>query len=478
MQFSDLPPELLIMIVDHYMLDPQTFATARQRLRHTLLLGIIDRGLRYFVLLEPRCRFLWSTIHLQWPPGVVDLYLRRSQGRPLSVSLNVGSSHALNSKIDRWSSFLFENMSMIASLDICIRNKQCSVGLAQSLDTPAPLLQSFTLSLGHNVELVKGFFSGFAPKLVSAHINTRQMFNLSCFPTIRVLKMQVDPYAHTPLLPTLAALSQLEELTLIGIRDPSRIDASEYLYIERYPFPQAFPPMQIWLPACRSLTLKNLETPFVHGFLSTIHLSHIQVLAIHETVVRGGYRDSFGWFPPTIAQPFPYIPLNPISPNFIRLILNPDSIYIQTDGTPSYTFSIDLRSLHSLSGDGVEDLQTQIADILLMLTGQLSVRPHELIIVNNAGRGRPERPMSALDEVHFEQLWHHVLPFYGTVETLRLGGNVTAVVEAVCNSQTPLLLPFLSEIEITEKPAICALDGTRLIELLELHRPGPSSSFA
>ncbi|KZS93681.1 hypothetical protein SISNIDRAFT_465862 [Sistotremastrum niveocremeum HHB9708] len=424
-----------------------------------------DRGFRAFVLLEPRCRFIWSTMHLQWPPGAVDLYLRRSQGRPLSVSLIVPKTNASKSKKDRWATFLSTNMCMIRALDISICNRQCSAALSRSLDTPAPILRSFTLNLGHSIDSVQGLFSGFAPGLDSVRINARRSFDLQCFPSIRVLVMRVNPYVHASLLPTLAALSNLEELTLISTIHSK--DNASNLYSDRaYCFPETFPETWISLVACRSLTLKHFETPFIEGFLSTVNIQSVKELIIHENMVCGGPKDSFAWLSPTFASPFPYVPLHPIRPTLLRLEIDPNRVYLVADGTPSYTYSLDLRPL-CCTGEGFE---IEIANILVNLATQLSVQPCELTIVIDAGQSIrvANHALSRLyDAISSAEFWQYVLAAYGAVETICLAGNVTAIVSVLSRVDASFVLPSLSEIRVPENSVNHAVDPACLADLLK-----------
>ncbi|KZS93592.1 hypothetical protein SISNIDRAFT_485210 [Sistotremastrum niveocremeum HHB9708] len=451
MPFNTLPDDVLFKIVECYMSDRGAYASAKTRLRHTLLLGQIEARLRAFVCLERACHHLWSTIYLQWPNDAVDLYLQRSQGRPLTVFLNTLEARGTRkhrSDQQHWTKFLLDNMSTIAHLDLFIHNNQCSQRLALAIDTAAPVLQSCRLNVAHKVEIIAALFAGSAPQLASACIYATHTPNLRCFPTLRVLKISIEPSGHQRLLSTLSALPALEDLSVIGA--PERFSFEIATEAE----------VRVSLPACRLLTVKNMESFLVHSLLASLMLPAITKLAVHEKLIV----DQHGLRSPSMTDTFPFAPLKPITPTFLRITLHPDRILFVTDGSPEYVYAIDWRPLYGLYVVDEEGIfLALLVAVVRTLAAKLCVEPRELTIQNHLPGDGAAAGESPLQMVDLTELWRLAFQDLATVEVLRLSGNITATLDLLdCST---LHLPHLSRVEILEGTLVSDAQAAVLAEL-------------
>ncbi|KZT31611.1 hypothetical protein SISSUDRAFT_1123756 [Sistotremastrum suecicum HHB10207 ss-3] len=433
MCFNALPHELFLEVIKHYMSDPAETVTAQKRLAHTLVLAQIDHLFRERVI-SPSCQDLWSTIHLQWPAEIVELYLLRSGGGPLSVFLKTMEAGTKKRKLKqkRWADFLRTNMCVIKHLDLCISNKQCSPELAETLYLPAPILQSLALALGAKVELLGPYlFLGKAPNLTSVYISSPLPFDLGDLLAIRVLRLRLLPQHLTRVAKMLTNLTNIEELSLIG-------------YVEHCPSrPPEIPDEKLSLPSCKTLYFKNLDSDFLHHFLSSIDFPSLEDLGIHEKASLG---DDTWIISRLMWADFPCMPTRLITPTSVRFELNPDQIYITADGVPSYTYSIGLRPAFGwFEYDRNDRYLATFETLLTILPNQLSAEPRELIINNNLYSGPPQHD-SPLQMIDHSILWQNVLASYRSVEKLRVSGSIPAVAGVIYCSQAHL--PLLSELHI------------------------------
>lgn len=395
--------------------------------------------LDYF--LSDRWNRIWAVIHLQWHPNIVNAYLERCEGRKLSVFLTTAGVRQadLKSRKSEWEQFLQCHLHRVGYLNVFIANHRCSDRLARAFEAAANSLETFILDLGDRVRLRSNLFGGLAPLLSSACIRSPVRFDLSRFSGLRELQTTVVPLTQADLVGMLSSLSNIEVLTLTGTSCPPSINVPDFA---RGP---------ILLPRCRSLTIEKMASPFIISLLKIFILPAITKLSLHEKLFPSGA----GFTRPIISETFPFTPSDPVIANSLWITVRPNRIQFDTDGTPSYSYSGDMRSLYGhIVPNTAGQFRGALITMFTTLATKLSIQPTELIIQDKLNH--PTCTESPLSLVDLGVLWCEIFSSYPSVQILRLTGDICSAIEALKNAGT--LLPILSEIHVKDEALATAAE--------------------
>lgn len=363
-----------------------------------------------------------------------------------SFEVNKGD---LNAEKHRWAHFLQANMQHIEMMNINVYDSrksswaQNNVEFAAALDTPAPYLQEFTLIMGDNTKGIESLFSGTAPLLHRASISTNQQFHLSHFTSLKVLKLKISVHFHAQLLAMVPALLELEELDLFGSVDCSHATV-----------PDASETRVVLLPSCRSLALKRMGSPLASYLLSSMSVSKLERLSVHEKLLpKDGVLEA------SFLQALALIAVQSTGAATLQLALQRNHLFVKASGTPVFAYSVDCSYLEKRCHfDEAEQLLEIAVPIFTMLSTNLSMQPKELVI--ELCQHAPASPLYMMDQ---SLLWRRVFAEYDHVEVLRLSGDTAEVIEVLNSSDS--YFPLLSEVQFTEGTLVASSDLEILLDI-------------
>ncbi|TFK65475.1 hypothetical protein BDN72DRAFT_900653, partial [Pluteus cervinus] len=207
---------------------------------------------------------LWSHLSSSYPTPIVDLWLQRSKCTPLSVDHK---------------NFSAKNAQLVS--ESLLRTRELSVelgadswkALENSLSSPAPLLESLSVSISADLQLSSliepvdcqfsaGLFAGIAPQLRGLKLNRCSVgIKSSLFTDLTVLRLRQPPQKFS-MMEILAVVSRFPRLTFLTLSHTLRPDAD--------PVPPAFD--IISLSSLKSLTIEGRS--FVQDLDLLSHFSY------------------------------------------------------------------------------------------------------------------------------------------------------------------------------------------------------------
>ncbi|KZT42856.1 hypothetical protein SISSUDRAFT_1125414 [Sistotremastrum suecicum HHB10207 ss-3] len=429
--FEDLPPEMLSEIIAHYMSNPEEYATARKRRVHTVKIGLINARLRA-VALSRHWEEIWSTIYLQWPKNLIELYVNRvTKGYRVYLDTREGGLKNNEARLDYCASFLTEKMDRVELLNVNIHHGLFPESLRLALQTPAPKMRSLIFNLGNEVQNFNVLFNHNAPLLQSAHICAAAPLNIHSFTAITALKMKIGHETIGPLLTALAVMPQLEDLSLRGSGDTFEgvVFATE----------------RITLPNCHSFSTRHMEANLIAFILSSLALPALQHLVLYENT----FCKNTGRI--TTMLPILHTVLGPgisVAPSAIR-----DTLFIEIQPyraflkMPGFHLETDLAPLRTVSlADPPEVLSTLLSEFLTRPARHFEAHPTELVIRLNINKTSRNENKTSLARVSMLKLMRDIFTAYPSVHRLRLEGRVNKSLASLIKPHN--LLPDLSELEI------------------------------
>ncbi|KZT39968.1 hypothetical protein SISSUDRAFT_1127684 [Sistotremastrum suecicum HHB10207 ss-3] len=309
---------------------------------------------------------LWSDLDLRWPQELLDFYMQKSRNHSLALTLRIEGLTKVDCKAQnrKYSDYLTRCLPMTKKLDIYIAVGQCTRELANALNNAAPRLETLHLELDKGVALIKSLFAYDAPLLVTALVHDPVSHDLPRFPSLRTLNLRVGKAHHQNLLVMLETMPQLEDITLVGERSAVQTDLLQ-------PYTGS-----IFLPSCRSFKIRSMQISVARqivshlNFLSTATLD-MQLFVSHNDVSLSNREPSFD----------PFILSPDILANVLTVELLPDSLLLQLDSSPSYSFTLDLHSFHATSTLGSKECRLRIlAGVIEFLVGSMSAHVTQLLL--------------------------------------------------------------------------------------------------
>ncbi|KZT32166.1 hypothetical protein SISSUDRAFT_1133317 [Sistotremastrum suecicum HHB10207 ss-3] len=461
MPFESIPPELIALVIDFYEQDTLiSEEESKERLKKTVALSQINRRFRREAIAS---RSLWTTIHLHWPTNHVNLFLERTRlptQQHLSVYLDTrkASSQDLRKREKEWADFLSREMENIVSLDLAFFAERGSRVVSNALnDTPAPLLQSFTLCLdeavSNNFGIVR-LFDNHAPHLRVVRIYAGLPYDLSHFGGIREVTLRIGHNNFARLLEMLAGIPLAETITLNGVKD---------WHFERFP-PAPFQPVA--LPACSTFTIRNVDASTAQFIFRNIHFTNLSNLSVYENMelVENSLMMSIFTVLPKLKPPTE--PRTSLSLTFHpnRFVVEIAGLRYEVNWTKLYIHDFP-RIVHILNR-AISALETE-----------LPLHPTHLVIENSIVEQRRMKTSPLfLTLASLHVMLAHVFHVIPSVQTLDLKGSATAALRALCDPREKHL-PKLRKINfppasgqnmatVYDEKALKKFVGTRPAQLL------------
>ncbi|KZS95845.1 hypothetical protein SISNIDRAFT_464159 [Sistotremastrum niveocremeum HHB9708] len=434
MAFETIPLELLDEILTCYMSDGSMFEGQEKRLIATARLALINRRTRALALARPD---IWRTIYLQWPEAVVQEYFQRAKESHISLYLDTFQKSSnlnaltINSNIQRWAHFLASNMASFEHMELYIRSGACQA-LSGPLTTPAPNLQTFSLTLGTG-QLNCKLFSGVAPKLRSTRLDSCMTFELAPFVSLSTVTLRMHQQNCRKSLSNLNSnVLRLENVTLVGSDSVTDI-------------PSPHQPHSVILPFCRRFVVKDMAPVSVRRLMSTVSLPHLQTLRIHETLDA---PESL----PIAASLSRILELLEtgfrVTPTSLSVEIHQHRVIVETDGMPSLRYDSDWHSVHGL----FRRYDPRVPDtVIRMITSILSVpgvRIGRLAVCDNIDPSvQDSDDPSALSTMGMNFLWFSVFRGFPDIETLEFSGHIRLPTMALDGAES-LTLPRLTALNV------------------------------
>ncbi|KZS95803.1 hypothetical protein SISNIDRAFT_451434 [Sistotremastrum niveocremeum HHB9708] len=421
MPLSAIPVELLSRILKDALLDIDVMQGPKKRLKYTARLALINRQTRAVALANAE---IWSTIYLQWPYSAVTEYFERAKRSNICLYLDTYQSvdaATADINIQNWAFFLQTNMGTFTHMDLHIRSADDAEALSEALEAPAPNLQSFRLRL-YQIPVSWDLFSSTAPKLETAYLDTCRTWDVSPFLALSTLTLRVCQTNCRRSLSVLQRTPHLKNITLIGTGNATDV-----------PSPQE--PHTVVFPSCHHFDVKNMKSVSVRRLMSTIKLPALVALAIHESVAL------LPFLPTVLAEHL--APANGllVSPTRLSVELYPNSLIIETNGTPSIRQTTDWHDVHKLQSLPRFQIHNAVVNMIASISSVLlTMAPPHVAILNKIDhtrfRASNEPALVALDQY---MVFKDVFIAYPQIETVELAGYVGRAAYALLVDGLPSL---------------------------------------
>ncbi|KZS89279.1 hypothetical protein SISNIDRAFT_469330 [Sistotremastrum niveocremeum HHB9708] len=421
-------------------------SSKKKRLSATVPLASINQRIREISF---TCPDIWSTIYLQWPEEVVAVYLHRakkSHEHPaLTIYLDPRDSRLedLKSNMDRWESFLKQNMAFIKTLDVVIHNENRKHALALALNTPAPALLTCSLVVANKVHLPTSLFSKQAPQLRNVTFRSNAPYDFGPASSLRVLDIRLNQENARGFLNLIKSAPGIESLTLVCSYDAKPISSTL-----RKP---------LILSQCRALTIRNMHWTFARYLMSMLRLPALDQLYFHEVqelspedpaITLTSALTSIGYDAPADRPT-----------QSIIIDVHPHRAVVSTDGSPRLAFVSDWQEYERLAGDVVEEtlsrrILTTLDDVLAAPAYGCHIQPKQLVlrVHNNRNNGAQNNgSVTSAFRQGIQPFLLQVLRAYPSVEVLQVPEHVMAAVKILLDD--PNILPHLGTIQVCDAEA-------------------------
>lgn len=409
------------------------------------------RRIQFIVLAYAR---IWRQINLAWPDEQVQTILRNARAYKISLILDTqkgSKDETADARRLRWADFLTSYMHTIDSLDVRCHDTPCCRALSAALETPAPSLRSFKLSLGKlRLDSYRNLFSRAAPKLRSIQLDTSQLWDgdhIKSFPVLSSINVRLCQENCRKTLLSLRTLPQMETLTLVGEFTMKCVPV-----IER--------PSILVIPNLCHLTIQKFASPLVQRLVSALRAPRLSSLFIKELMkVTGGTLS-----PTTMDQALATAVGTRSNPASLVIAIHSNRVVIRTNGTPTYEHISMWNNLDLFLDPGDPHVLDTVTHILTSPSVTVNLRPTHLEIQNSVFQddlqdddkeyevdpARPPKPVTILKVMDFPLLWRRVFEAYPGVKTLNLYGCIEDAVQVISEAED--ILPSMTQLSMSHAP--------------------------
>ncbi|KZT37858.1 hypothetical protein SISSUDRAFT_1047950 [Sistotremastrum suecicum HHB10207 ss-3] len=357
---------------------------------------------------------IWTQIDVSWPPDVLDLYLEKSDGRDVSLTIRMMDDPGNGGRVARnqlYSESLKRCLPRAKHLHLCVGNRGCNLVFAKALDSYAPRLRTLRLELDDRVHVITSVFALGAPLLENAFIRGPHPVGMHRFVTLRHLDMQLTKTHHDSVLPMLEAMPHLRYVSFGGEKSGEKM--------------KTFKPKEkiIALPFCESFSIRSMQIDFARKLINHLELPSTARLDIELQITN------FDVAPPNQQLSVELFILPPLlATNTLNIELLSDSVLLYSDGVPSHRFSIDWQSFRTSFASSTEEYRNQVLRrIMGCLIDSMTFCITELALYKAAFSGDEE----ATAPGELEELCAFIYRECDSVEVLQLFGDILEPVKAL-----------------------------------------------
>ncbi|KZS88039.1 hypothetical protein SISNIDRAFT_552874 [Sistotremastrum niveocremeum HHB9708] len=460
MSLARIPDEVLTIILDWSAFEKNQAAAAKVRKEKAILWTKLDRRLRNIAINH---RPLWSTIHLQWSPEMVQLFLDRSRRRNLSVYLETRAVSSKNKALKQiaWTNFFTDEMANIvflkANIDEAWENGKLAKALAR---TPAPKLRHLELIYDHGraspIDKPR-LFNNQAPLLGRIELATDDACALKDFSSLQEVVMRVGPNNFRTTLERLSESTSIVTLTIKGTRGwrSSPVPAP----------PVDHKPFQL---SCTSLAIQDINSLRSNYIVSNIQHQNLRHLAVHENMVPNTDQPTVPFL--SVVSTFPRLSLPKDS--HVKFTFYPTCFALEVQGFHYLTGWSDAELLSRITRDSIFESILNAIHVVWTTNDEKNIPVTHLTIVNKilpphdkktktrrSTKAPPKKLAPSMDLDDLEGLLAYTFHVFDAVYSLKVEGYATPVVDVLVQTNEEseseweeYYLPELAFIQIGPTP--------------------------
>ncbi|KZS90410.1 hypothetical protein SISNIDRAFT_519509 [Sistotremastrum niveocremeum HHB9708] len=377
---------------------------------------------------------------------IVEMFFERALKKNIDLSLdqiyqcceNLCKNSTPADQIAQRASFIQSNMSAfqhLTLLPIKLNNIDYWKTLSVALQTPAPNLRSIDIRFSQDMQC-PNLFDQNAPKLRTAHLLTKEDWNLDAFKSLTTVSVYIDQDTCQGMISTLESMEGLQGITLIR-RDT----------ILHGPLQPLEHPAHAIFTSCRRFEVQKMDSDWVLTLLSAIQLPALTELYIHETANLANL-DGETTLPLELILSFSRALTSLHNPHHlptsISIAIDYRNLKITTNGTPSICYESRFPPHWTYFGPENSLVLDAVSNVCTTLSTIPNVAVRELTILYDMSFVRDD--MSTLSSMNAAVLLRRIIAAYPLITRLTLRADVDEAIHVLCAE--PHLLPSHTRLEI------------------------------